>query len=82
MQSRSTILEDASEPQLPQLAPLSSQLSGSAPAVPASVWPSGRGEGALALPNQAILPEDSRPLHVVPEVGRFYSPDTVVTNEE
>ena len=81
MLCRSTIPEEASEPQLPQLAPLSAQLSVSAPAVPASVWPSGLGEGALALPNQAILPEDSRPLHVVPEVSRYCAPDTVVTIE-
>ena len=81
MHSRS-IAEDASEAQLPQLAPLLTQLSVSAPAVPASVWPSGLGEGALALPNQAILPEDSRPLHVVPEVRGPCSPGTVVTIED
>lgn len=44
------------------------QLSTSAPPAPAAPWAADIGEGSLALPNQAILPEDSRPRRVLPEV--------------
>lgn len=57
-------------PNLDEFPPLSSQLSSSAPAVP--VWPADVGEGTWALPNQAILPEDSRPRPTLPEVPSLW----------
>jgi hypothetical protein len=45
------------------------QLSSSAP-LDVTPWSSNQvGDGSLALPNQAILPEDSRPRRVIPEVS-------------
>lgn len=57
----------AAAPDHPNLLPLESLLSSSAPAT-AAVWPLEIGEGSLALPNQAILPEDSRCTTAVPKV--------------
>lgn len=53
-------------PSLDEFPALTSPLSASAPAVP--VWPADVGEGTWALPNQTILPEDSRPRPALPEV--------------
>ena len=59
-------------PNLDDFPPLTSQLSTSAPAVP--VWPADVGEGTWALPNQTILPEDSRPRPALPEVRLSKAP--------
>lgn len=54
-------------PDLP-ISVANARLSASAPTT-APLWPPGLGEGgALALPNQGILPEDSRPSRGIPEV--------------
>lgn len=58
--------EEIDLPSLEDFPPLTNQLSSSAPALP--VWPADVGEGPWALPNQSILPEDSRPRPSLPEV--------------